>query len=42
LSLSYGIVKKHAGRIDVASEPGRGTCFRVWIPLRRTAPGRPA
>jgi len=34
LSLSYGIVKKHAGRIDVDSQPGRGTRFRVTIPVR--------
>ena len=37
LSLSYGIVKKHGGRIDVQSEPGRGTSFRVSIPVRRQA-----
>jgi signal transduction histidine kinase len=32
LSLSYGIVKKHHGRIDVASVVGKGTRFRVIIP----------
>lgn len=36
LSVSYSIVRKHGGRIDVASEPGRGTEFTVWIPIHRT------
>ena len=35
LSLSYGIVKKHHGQIDVESTPGKGTTFRVWLPLRQ-------
>ncbi|MDO8650665.1 MAG: ATP-binding protein [Undibacterium sp.] len=33
LSLSYGIVKKHGGRIDVESEVGKGTSFTIHIPL---------
>jgi signal transduction histidine kinase len=33
LSLSYGIVQKHDGRIDVKSEVGKGTAFRVVLPL---------
>ena len=35
LSLAYGIVQKHHGRIDVRSDPGRGSCFRVTLPVRR-------
>ena len=35
LSLSYGIVQKHHGRIEVQSEVGKGTAFRVWLPVRQ-------
>ena len=38
LSLAYGIVQKHNGRIDVHSKPGRGSCFRVTLPVRRPGP----
>ena len=37
LSLSYGIVDKHHGRIEVESEVGKGTTFRIWIPVRQAA-----
>ena len=33
LSLSYGIIQKHHGRIEVQSEVGKGTTFRVWLPV---------
>jgi len=35
LSLSYGIVQKHHGRIEVQSEIGKGTTFRVWLPIEQ-------
>jgi PAS domain S-box-containing protein len=35
LSLAYGIVRKHHGRIDVATAPGEGSRFRVWLPVRQ-------
>ncbi|MBW8894335.1 MAG: hypothetical protein JF617_20370, partial [Burkholderiales bacterium] len=35
LSSSYGIVQKHGGRIDVHSQVGSGTTFRVTLPVRR-------
>jgi len=38
LSLSYGILQKHGGRIEVDSEIGRGTCFRLTIPVRHVHP----
>ncbi len=35
LSLSYSIVQKHHGRIEVESELGKGTTFRVCLPVRQ-------
>lgn len=37
LSVSYGIIKEHAGKMDVHSTPGKGTSFRLEFPVARKA-----
>ncbi|MCP3135817.1 sensor histidine kinase [Pyxidicoccus xibeiensis] len=32
LSVSYGLVRDHGGWIAVRSEPGRGSCFSIYLP----------
>jgi polar amino acid transport system substrate-binding protein len=33
LSIVYGVIKQHHGYITVCSEPGRGTTFRIYLPI---------
>ena len=33
LAISKAIILRHGGTIDVTSEPGKGACFRVTLPL---------
>ncbi|UCV18621.1 PAS domain S-box protein [Ferribacterium limneticum] len=35
LSLSYGIIKRHGGQIEVESVEGQGTTFRLLLPINQ-------
>ena len=37
LSVSYGIIQEHAGKIQVNSRPGEGTTFALEFPMMRKA-----
>ena len=34
LSISYGIIRNHEGDIQVVSEPGKGTRFKIAFPIQ--------
>ena len=38
LMIVQRIVRAHGGRIELESHPGRGTTFRVWLPLHERQP----
>ncbi len=39
LSVSYGIVERHGGTIWVQSKVGKGTTFKVWLPIEEQSAG---
>ncbi|MCU0578931.1 MAG: PAS domain S-box protein, partial [Desulfobacterota bacterium] len=42
LSVVHGIVQRHGGLIRVQSQPGAGSCFRVFLPRLEDVAVRPA
>ncbi|MCS7070786.1 MAG: ATP-binding protein [Anaerolinea sp.] len=40
LTIAHQVVRLHEGRIDVQSEPGRGTTFTIALPLKRAGAGK--
>ncbi len=38
LMIVQRIVREHGGRIEVESNVGAGTTFRIWLPLRERQP----
>ena len=37
LAIVKHIVLLHSGRIEVESEPGKGCCFSIWLPVEQSA-----
>jgi signal transduction histidine kinase len=39
LAISRAILAAHGGEIEAESAPGKGACFRFWVPLVEKEPG---
>ncbi|HEU4388046.1 MAG TPA: ATP-binding protein [Blastocatellia bacterium] len=39
LSVTYGIIERHGGEIQVSSEPGQGSTFTIRLPVKREVTG---
>jgi len=37
LSIVYGIIRQHGGNVQVCSEPGQGTTFKIYLPIAENA-----
>ncbi|MFN0122149.1 MAG: MASE3 domain-containing protein [Blastocatellia bacterium] len=42
LATVYGIVRAHGGALNVYSQPGAGTEFKIWLPALETGIAQPA
>jgi signal transduction histidine kinase len=40
LAIARAILAAHGGGIEVESAPGKGACFRFWVPLVEREPAR--
>jgi two-component system cell cycle sensor histidine kinase/response regulator CckA len=40
LATTYSIVNRHGGRVEVESQLGKGTTFRICLPASRATPGK--
>ena len=38
LAISYGIIQRHHGKIEVQSKEGEGTTFTIYLPLDHAEP----
>ncbi|MGH7979763.1 MAG: ATP-binding protein, partial [Limisphaerales bacterium] len=38
LAMVYGVMERHGGKIEIQSEPGKGTTFRLIFPVRVSVP----
>jgi signal transduction histidine kinase/ActR/RegA family two-component response regulator/HAMP domain-containing protein len=41
LAMVYGVVERHEGRIEIDSQPGKGTTMRLIFPLRKIGSSQP-